>query len=346
MLDNLKFRIENKTVINKLLLHTDFEIIASKVNSVVRYKHKTIGKKLRFELKKEFYKGRFIGYKSADVSISPHYHFNDYRHNGNDFAPENCIQSIGSILNYLEIEPHEYNTLKVINIEFALNIIPKTDIKNLINGLYFYKKSKFIIPVKKYPYSKITDTTDYKKIKGYAKGLQFLEFPQYGIHPNTFRFEVKSKQAKNILTYSIHNANDLMNLETYSRLGQTLLDEWENVLLINLKPDLSGLKSNDVQFIKSVKNLDFWEDFKTDTTGKKFKRAKEKYINLLHIKNNLHTEIKGQIIDKLINFQNVPNFTQKTTTNIRKVQTKKTNSTLLNLEYGTNAQNERVSFIY
>lgn len=297
------------------------------------------GKLMRLDFRKVFESGKLIGFYSVDISISPHYHFNQYRHNGNDFTPIQAIKTIIDILTYVGIEQREYEDLRVVNIEFGLNIIPQTDIKNLINGLYFYKKTPFKIG--EFPYFRITDATSYKQIKAYAKGLQFSEFPQYGIHPNTFRFEVKSKQSKNIRKYGINTVADLLNLETYNRLGQTLLNEWENVLQINLTPDLKGLKFDEVQFTENAKTFGFWCEMIQPKYRNKFGRYKEKYYKILHEKNNLHAQIKGQIIDKLIYLSSGANSTHKTPTNREKDQNGNNTPILINLEFAPPQQNNR-----
>lgn len=330
MLDNIKFSVTDLQIINRVLIHPDFIVCRPKNNYYHSLKHKDFGIKLSLDLRKAVEAGKVIGYGHLEINTSPHYHFNQYRHNGDDFRPIQATETIRDILTYLGIKQREYNELNVCNIEFGLNIIPETDTKNLINGLLFYKKTPF--KVGDFPYFKKTDATSYKQIKAYAKGLQFEDYPEYGINPNTFRFEVKSKQAKNIRKYGIATAADLLNLETYNRLGQTLLDEWENVLPINLTPDLSGLKSDEVQFIENAKTFDFWDDLKTQKHRNTFHLNKEKYFNILQRKNNLHTQIKRQIIDKLYQFSKCANSTQRTTINRGKVQNGKTTSALINLE--------------
>lgn len=298
------------------------------------------GKLMRLDFRKVFESGKLIGFYSVDISISPHYHFNQYKHNGNDFTPIQAIKTIIDILTYLGIEQREYEDLRVVNIEFGLNIIPQTDIKNLINGILCSKRTLFVVPNPKTPYSKISDTTKYKQIKAYAKGLQFADVPEYGINQNTFRFEVKSKQSKNIRKYGINTVADLLNLETYNRLGQILLDEWGQILVINSEPNLDELhtlRNDEVQFIQNAKTFDFWAEM----YSVKFSREKEKYYNLLGIKNNLHTLIKKQIIDKLFNFQNVTNSTQRNPINREKLQNTQNTPTLINLENVTPQQNNR-----
>lgn len=345
MLDNTKFLITDLHIINRMLLHPDFIVCKPKNNYYHSLKHKDYGIKLSLDFRKSVLNGEVIGYGHLEINVSPHYHFNQYRHNGNDFTPENCIKTIIDILTYLGIETNEMNALKVVNIEFGLNIIPDADTKDLINGLYFYKKTPFTIPDTKKPYFKKTDATNYKQIKAYAKGLQFVNFPEYGVNKNTFRFEVKSKQAKNICKYGINTATDLLNLDNYNRLGQVLLDEWEQVLLINLglkSNELNALKRDEVLFVINAKNFDFWNDMIQPKYRNKFGRYKDKYYSILKTKNNLHHLIKLKIIDKLINLQSGANSTQKTPINRGKVQILKTTPQLINLESAPPNQNNRV----
>lgn len=330
MLDNLKLSVTDIEIINRMRQHPDFVVCKPKTNYYHSLKHKDFGIKLSLDFRKAMENGNVIGYGHLEINISPHYHFNQYRHNGNDFTPYDCIKTMIDILNYLGIEQREYNELKVVNIEFGLNIIPETDIKSLIDGMYFYKKTPFKTGA--FPYFKKTDATSYKQIKTYAKGLQFIESPQYGIHPNTFRFEVKSKQAKNIEKYGIANANDLTKLDIYKTLSQTLLDEWENILLINLEPDFTDLKSNEVQFVQSANKMDFWTDLIEEKHRNTFSVNKGKYYNMLRRNNNLHNLIKLQIIDKLFSFSKCANSTQPTPINTRKVVFRNNSSQLINLE--------------
>lgn len=323
-------------------MHPDFIVCRPKTNNYYSLRHKQHGIKLSLDFRKAVEAGKVVGYGHLEINTSPHYHSNHYCHNGDDFTPLQAIETITNILTYLGIDRKEFNCLKVVNIEFGVNIIPDVDVKNLINGLLFYKKTPF--KVGDFPYFKKTDATSYKQIKAYAKGLQFEDFQEYGINPNTFRFEVKSKQAKNICKYGITTADDLLNLETYNRLGQILIDEWEQILLVNLEQnpnEENELKTDAVKFITDAENASFWDGM----YRVKFARSKEKYYKILGTKNNLHHLIKLQIIDKLFNLQNVTNSTQKTPINRGKVQNEKTACTLLNLENVTTTQNNRVCLV-
>lgn len=333
MIDNTKFLTHSQTIINRLYQHSDFVVCRPKTNNYYSLRHKDFGIKLSLDFRKAVENGKVVGFCHLEINVSPHYHFNQYRHNGNDFTPLQAIKTISDILTYLGIKQREYNELNVCNIEFGLNIIPGADTKDLINGLYFYKKTPFTIPDTKKPYFKKTDATNYKQIKAYAKGLQFLDVPQYGINPNTFRFEVKSKQAKNICKYGINTATDLLNLETYNRLGQSLLNEWDFILCSNKEPDLSNSNTDEVSFIEQGKNVEFWSKLISEKHRNTFQLNKEKYYKMLGRKNNLHQQIKTKIVDKIFIYSKCANSTQRTPINTEKLQNEINTSTLINLEY-------------
>ncbi|QXU50948.1 hypothetical protein KYG33_07855 [Chryseobacterium sp. D764] len=309
MMDHIKLSTESQTIISRLLDVQSFEHYQHRNNNYMglcKY-----GKLMRLDFRKVFENGKLIGFHHLEISISPHYHFNNYKHNGNDFTPENCIKTIFDILTYLGIEPYEYDLLKIVNIEFGINIIPEIDIKNLINYILYSKKTSFIVPNSEIPYFKITDATKYKQIKAYAKGLHchgVLNAPE--IDANTFRFEVKSKKSANIKKYGINTAIDLFKPETYQKLGQGIIIEWEHILLINKESDLSSLTTAEVEFIQKANKKDFWYQLITEKHRNTFGENKEKYYKILKGKSNLHTKIKGQIIDKLIDLLECAYFPQ------------------------------------
>lgn len=321
MLDNLKLITYDQTIIQRLAKLPGFVSYHPRNNNYAGFCK--YGKRMRLDFRKSFESGVFAGFHHLEISLSPHYHYNNYLHNGNDFTPENCIKTLSDMLQYVTIKPDELDALKVVNMEFGLNIIPETDIKNLINNILYFKKTAFVLPQPENPYFKITDATKFKNIKAYAKGLQFAKFPQYGIDPNTFRFEVKSKKSANIERYGIDKVSDLFKIEVYQRLGQELLNEWENILLITQTLDFSNLKTDEVQFISNANKPEFWDDLKRGKHRNTFQLNKGKYYKILTGKNNLHTVIKGQIIDKLIKFSKCAYFPQPTPVNIEKDQNAK-----------------------
>ena len=342
MLDNLKIITHDQTIIQRLADLQGFERYRHRNNNyygLCRY-----GKLMRLDFRKSFENGVFAGFRHLEISISPHYHYNNYLHNGNDFTPLNCIKTIADILHYITLKPDELDTLKVVNIEFGLNLIPETDIKNLIDGILYFKKTAFIIPKTENGYSKITDATKYKQIKAYAKGLQFAEFPQYGINLNTFRFEVKSKKSTNIEKYGIDKVADLLKIETYHRLGQEIINEWDLILLRNQTPDFSTLNPDEVQFVHKANKNGFWEVLKLEPRNK-FNRYKGKYYKILKGKNNMHTQIKGQIIEKLLFWSSGAYCPQKTPINSGKQQNGKDYPKEINGQFAPPHQNVNICLI-
>ncbi|MCZ2084731.1 MAG: hypothetical protein LC112_10710 [Flavobacteriales bacterium] len=343
MLDNLKFITYDQTIIRRLAEMPGFVPYQHRNNNYAGFCK--YGKLMRFDFRKSFENGIFAGYHHLEISISPHYHYNNYLHNGNDFPPQICIETVSDMLRYVSVKPDEMDTLKVVNIEFGLNLIPETNIQNLITNILFSKKTPFIIPKKENGFFKITNATAYKQIKAYAKGLQFTDFPQYGINANTFRFEVKSKKSVNIKKYGIDTIADLLKIDIYRRLGQELLNEWENVLLTTSTPDLSTLKPSDVLFVQKANKKDFWTGLIGEFHRDKFAREKAKYYKILTGKNNLHTQIKGQIIDKLLQFENVAYFPQKTPINSGKDKNAKLHLKEINGQFATNEENNRLCLV-
>lgn len=338
MLDFIKLRIDNQELINRVFLHPDFVKCKPKNNYYYSKFQKEINTKLQLDFLKSREKGKFT---YVDLCISPHYHFNNYLHNGNDLTPENCIKSIFEILDYLHIKSDEYIELKVVNLEVGVNIIPETDVKELINGICYYKKRPFMVYNLEHPYYKRTEKgSEYIIIKTYAKGLQFQDQSKLGIDINTFRFEVKTKKHRKIKSLGITTAKDLLNIAKYPHLAEEVINEWQNVFLINLTPDLTNLRRDEVQFIKQSVKFDFWNDLITNKSQNTFSNNKKKYYNILKGKNNLHKLIKLQIIDKIYQLLNCANSPHETTINKGILKTKET---ALNTIKGENAQLEQTN---
>ena len=338
MLDNTKFLTTDSYIINRMLEHPDFIVCRPKNNYYHSLKHKKHGIKLSLDFRKAVENGNVIGYGHLEINVSPHYHFNNYLHNGNDFTPENCIKTIIDILTYLGIETNEMNALKVVNIEFGFNLILNTYFELIIKGLLYYKRTNFYQKYEYIPHYLITDTTAHKQIKVYTKGLQCHEkLNAFEVDKNTLRIEVKSKQSKYINKLDIYTAKDLLNLCKYDRLMDEVLKEWDSILLLNLNPDFDNMKKDEVEFIQNANKKSYWQDLLAENVNRnKFGRHKAKYYKILKGENNLHQQIKNKIIDKIEQFKSDANSTielqKETSTKVfstTKLKTKKT----INLEY-------------
>ena len=295
-------------MINCLVNSADFERLHNKGNHTAIFQHKKYKIKLECRKSKNTAENEFI---FIDILTTPHYHFNEYRHNGNDFTPENCKQILCEIFTTLHIQEAEYSELQLINIEYGVNIIPETDIADLIKGILYYKKTPFVFGNKIKTY-KITKATAYKQIKAYDKGIQFTDYPEYGIDRNTLRFEVRSKQAKNIRKLGICSLADLFKDEVYPRLGQSLLDEWDHVLLVNIEPDLKDLPPKKIKYLNESKKIEFWTVKMQNSYRNCYSREVKKYYDNSQNGNNMHHKIKVQILDKIFYLLSGANSTQGT----------------------------------
>ena len=215
MLDHIKMLTDNPEIIKRLAEHPDFE---SKyyVGRTAKYEYLKIHKKYKGKIKLVFNAifgsdHDIIGYNYVKISIFPHFHYNHYKHNGNDLNKTNCINSLYEILDILGIKESEYIDFKIINLEVGLNLYLETDVRDFIENIKLYKTTPFK-ENKDYEYYKISDTTNYKNIKIYAKGLQHEKNPEYKIPINTVRFEIRSNQRKYIKkVLKIYSLNDLLD---------------------------------------------------------------------------------------------------------------------------------------
>ena len=300
MIDNSKLNCTDQQLIQRL---RSFPNMKQVENNNTTDSFQIFGNHLRMDFRKSFENGRFVGYHNVYLSISPHYHFNRYKHNGNDLTPENARKSILDICTYLGIKRSEFDLFKVVNLEFGLNIIPKTDIKKLVNGIEFYKKTPFKINDDKIPFFKITDATKQKNIKAYAKGIHChgnLNSPEIDI--NTFRFEVKNKKSFAIRKQGINTLNDLFKDEIFTRLAHTLLKEWQQILIINLEPNFLTYTREDLKFIKRHSTAKDWLTIIKDKNRNKFQREKQKYFKILQGDDKIREEVFNLLNEKILSF--------------------------------------------
>lgn len=323
MLDYIKIQTENQNEINRFRSHSDFKKCKPTNNNYQSFAQKD-GYKIRLDFRKVSENNRFIGYRSVSISISPHYHKNNYLHNGNDFNVNDCIYAIQEIADYLGIKPRLYNAYKVVNLEYGVNITPQQDTSFLMDNLRYYKKTVFIAPNSNTPYFKITNATKYKEVKVYHKGIQFADEPHLNINSNMMRFEIRRKQSKGInKSLGIFTMLDLLNSEKYGRLAEELIKETEHLLILNPRAMETHEKPYQKKFLRQCKGVNFWRDLINGRNRNKFGNNKKRYFNLLQKKDNLKHQIKVQIIDKVYELLKCANSTQRTPIKWEESQNKK-----------------------
>lgn len=300
MIDFLKILITDQTLITQInanplliwhnkqerLSHFDFETVLSKQTKT--------------------YKGVLFCFydNKVEVLFRPHYYFNDNLHNANDFSTDDCITVVNRLINELYLTEYT-NELKIINIEYGINVISPIDCKELITFISYHGKNEFKTDTglayskKSYSETKNGTANKYKIIKAYNKGLQF---PKY-CDINTFRFEVKSKQTKYIKQLGVTTINDLLKPEIYKTLSNELLKEFNDVLILGDSQEHKNLSKKENNQLNKYLNPNNWFKVKQGHRNQ-FNKTKERYLKLLNKTGyNIHTELKNIITEKLQNLE-------------------------------------------
>ncbi|MBC7523336.1 MAG: hypothetical protein H7239_02710 [Flavobacterium sp.] len=292
MLDLLKFRITDENLIDTVWN-----------NELLEY----VGKSERLyddEIKEKFtkkYKNLyFTKYQNRlEICGSIHYFFNNELHNADDFYIEYCINAIVQIKNIFNLD---LSKCYLINLEYGVNINPRMKVSDLIHNLIYHEKRQFERTTTYFDYKQAGNEA-YKQIKAYDKSVQFPHECE-----NTFRFEVRTRQAKFINSLGLFTLQDLTNIDNYNVLIASLLKEWDNVLLFDLSTDI------DTKFLSTY----FWEDILKNGSRNKFNNQKKLYHKKLGA-DNLHTNIR-KIIErrtKYLKCVHIPTITKMETAQVR-----------------------------
>jgi len=291
MIDFLKISISDPEMMNTVWENSNL-IFHSDEDRRFKDEIRTIRKKSHMGLTFTLFADRL------EMTGSLHKCHNNGVHNANDFS---FIDSINVVQELEETFNLDLKKCIVENLEFGLNVIPDESVKNIVVWLKFHDRNEF----RYYPelqfakqsgsYQRNGKINTYKIVKAYAKGLQQFAGQTYG-NPNTFRFEVRTKQTKYIRKMEIATLDDFTNLDAYSNLGSELLKEWNSVLLI----DKSLPETNKTAKYQS---LDFWELCLNEHRNK-FATQKRNYFKLLqNYPDNLHHKIKQLLEMKLKSFE-------------------------------------------
>lgn len=294
-MDFIKGKITDKSVIKhiwdnpKLYYHSKGDYLHYDKETVVG-KNKRQYKGLVFELTNYCL---FIYFK-------PHYYFNSNLHNANDFNFYDCIGVFKEIIKDLWLNPYK---CAIIHMEIGINVIIPLSliaIDKLMPRLIFHGQNQFYTD-RNYPMCKYSTTINvkgkanaYKIIKAYGKGVQFPQFTD----PNTFRFELKSNDKRYIKKLGIHSMACLLNIETYLKLSNELIKEFDKVLIIDdtAKPKLSKTKQrNHEERLNPITWLQY-QDRSRNVFNNNFKTY---YEDLDTCDTHLKKELRKLICDKL-----------------------------------------------
>src|SRR5690606_7970083 len=110
------------------------------------------------------------------------------------------------------------------------------DVKEVVNSIKYWKRKPY--KRNKADFSLITDSTAHKQIKAYAKGLDAIErLKTNEVHPNTFRFEIKTKERK----FLNLTALDLFDTEVYEDFQRRILTDLNFTLFVGKPKTKKGL---------------------------------------------------------------------------------------------------------
>lgn len=295
MLDFLKLYITDILLMKYLEKHNLLEWVKSE-DQFNYYDNEVIKTKIVKQ-----YKGILFCFYSnrVEVLFKPHYYFNNGLHNANDFKIVDGIKTISELKNTFEID---LRLLKVVNIEFGINILSSICIKKLISFIQYHERNEFKNEVG-LAYCKRSSKVNlkginnkYKSIKAYAKGIQFPDYT----HIDTFRFEVNSKESKYIKQLGIYTANDLLNTDCYLNMANEIMNEFDKVLLLDCETDFKKLNEKEQSKIKEYLNTLTWFNISQDPYKNRFNKERAKYYNLVNkIPNNLKNRLTKTISDKI-----------------------------------------------
>lgn len=319
--DFQKILTDEQTEINRLFDFAERHLTTARPNNNNYFAYATNNGKLKIEFKKVFENGSLVGFRHAEIGISPHYHKNNYLHNADFFSPEQAIKSLKEIYCYLGISEENYQNYKVVVSEFGLNIIPPTDTRKIIDYVGFYRRKRFVTRPD-FPNFKISETDKTKQFKIYYKGVQFPE-----INANTLRIEIRLKKSGNIAKRTgINHIGDLLQSITFSRFFEVLINDFEHIFFCDEGDYFSALQSK----IQTAQNRNKWL------------REKGKFLkNRPHL-NAIKSSIKGQLIDTFLSFSESAKSPQRTPINTGKHDFQKDDQKTINGDYAPPNEKKRV----
>ena len=241
---------------------------------------------------------KFIGQK-LDIYFRPHYLYNDYKHNANDFSVDSCRDIIRWFEDTFGI--YDHRLFRITNIEYGVNFrFPKYG-KDLISMLGYSSKNEFTTD-KEYTYSKRSSSTDgmgvsnkYKIVKFYSKGIQYPSFCE----PDVLRFEIKSKKSARIRKLGIEHIGDLLDVDCYKNMRDDIVKELGKLLILDYRIDRSCLPIRDRNKLNKYLSNATWFEV-SQKSRNRFNEMKDRYNSLLDkLGFNVHNDLIRIVSSKL-----------------------------------------------
>ncbi|SCY27576.1 hypothetical protein [Flavobacterium caeni] len=296
MIDLVRSQVRDVQLIDYLRQHPKLEWVSNedKFNrfdfEVVKTKHVRQFKGILFR----FFDDRL------DIIFKPHFYFNDDRHNANDFSMNSSITTILEFQRTFQVDLQQF---PVFGFEYGVNVISPLDVKDLITYAYAHDRNEFRNDAD-LGFSKRSFSTDkrgkantYKTVKFYAKGIQQVSH----CHPDTVRFEIKSQSRKFIRQLDIVTMYDLTKPEVYAKLAESIIEEFDAMLILDGSADTSRLSASDRFKLTNYQNTMTWYRILQQHRNA-FSRNKKTYHDLLdktgtHLKRQLSIAVQSKLYE-------------------------------------------------
>jgi hypothetical protein len=289
MIDNIKFRIEDKEGFEKNIIQKELIVL----NSTIEY---ASGIKSDYPKNGKFHNLQInITADAAYIKGSIHKFYNHlggYENvNHDDFSLENCIKSIDYLCDYFHINKKE---TVFTNLEFGFNLNTLYPVSEVIkNNIILWnfdthnKRQKY----KSRGISKEFGINDYR-IKIYDKGEEAKLK-----NDKLMRIELKITSKRVLKRLRVNNVTDI-NINAFKRLYKEFNKQFEKLLIVDSMEPSKTLEMHDAIYFSNYTKSSTWETNKRTKTM--YERIKDKKKLLKMIDQQGYSKIKNSLT-KLIN---------------------------------------------
>lgn len=208
------------------------------------------------ERKETEVKGLLFGFYDKYVSLkgSIHKYHNEGKHNFNDFYVSDVLKVIKELHIEFEINPR---TNRINNLEFGVNISVQFNVDKFLLNLIVHNGKYFTVRREKnMTYYEFVHSNHI--VKFYNKGKQYRNTHQ--IQGEIMRFEVKVMRMEYLHSkgVKIEFLEDLLNTSLYSKLGQILSKNYQEILIYDSSVNVEALKPKQREFYRLAENYKYW----------------------------------------------------------------------------------------
>ena len=226
----------------------------------------------------EFQGLRYTTYpERIEMTGSIHKFYNQGLHNYNDFGLNEVIEA-NSKLNKLGIDLNSFFS----NLEIGVNIETSFNPDRFSDSLIWHKGEPFTDQRSRSKRYRECVHVQYI-IKSYDKGKQNK------LNRYILRFERKFIVMEVLNKLGIRNLSDLQKPENFKKVGNLLLQTYDDILIGNLQADTSKLNPRDKILFANGHNPAYWkslipksEDYKQGNTDPEYKRQYKRYEKKLN----------------------------------------------------------------